>query len=155
MSDPHVESLVYDVRHSDSVDYSKAEPLDVEQLGFRIRIDKLVATVSMIDHYAKVEEARAVVERFLQFWEIDAGIRHGPGAIEFVFKDARIIDRSPTPGTIIHAQPGTYTIKGGEARLVVGRRHYPAPSVPYGIINGAADTNRQFCLELLDTVTCH
>ena len=40
MNDPRVVALHYRIEHESSVDYSKAEPVDHEEEGFRIRIEE-------------------------------------------------------------------------------------------------------------------
>ena len=40
MNDPRVVALHYRIEHESSVDYSKAEPVDHEEEGFRLRIEE-------------------------------------------------------------------------------------------------------------------
>jgi len=51
----------------------------------------------MIEHYAIVEEARAVVEKQLRAWEIHDQVRGNRDGISFVYEDAQVVDRNPPP----------------------------------------------------------
>ena len=64
MNDPHVDRLHYSIRHSDGADYAAARPQQAEHTSFTLRIEGGQAAVTMIDHFATPEDARAIVEPF-------------------------------------------------------------------------------------------
>ncbi len=51
MNDPHVEALHYRIKHAVSVDFDKASPLEHEEPGFSVRIEKGQAKIVMKDHH--------------------------------------------------------------------------------------------------------
>ena len=63
MNDPRVVALHYRIEHESSVDYSKAEPVDHEEEGFRIRIEEGRACFVMKDDHPTVDSALEVVNR--------------------------------------------------------------------------------------------
>jgi hypothetical protein len=109
MNDPHVQALHYRIKHADSVDFDKAPPLEHEEPGFSVRIEKGQANVVTKDHYATSESARAVVEPFLRAWELSAALFSVVDKFEFLFEYGDVIDRSPTPG-IISAKAMAYGV---------------------------------------------
>jgi hypothetical protein len=70
MSDPHVDSLQYLIRHSEGVDYSAAPPVEYEHSSFKARIEGCKTTITMSEHFATVEAARNFVEPHLRAWEL-------------------------------------------------------------------------------------
>jgi hypothetical protein len=134
MNDPHVQALHYRIKHADSVDFDKAPPLEHEEPGFSVRIEKGQANVVTKDHYATSESARAVVEPFLRAWELSAALFSVVDKFEFLFEYGDVIDRSPTPG-IISAKAMAYGVGTMTADAHVGRARYPSP--PIGLARDA------------------
>jgi hypothetical protein len=135
MNDPHVETLFYQIKHNDSVDYANAPPLEHFEPGFSIRIENGLAQISIIDHCATTEAARAAVEPFLRAWELTAALQVGPGEWQFVYDRANIVERNPTPGAIHAAVLESVSLfEIHDAHIV--RAHYPPP--PAGVARDAA-----------------
>lgn len=97
MNDPHVVSLTYRVRHSDTVDFDKAPPRSVDRVSFRITLDAYKAKVEMVDHFASAEEARRVVDPYLRAWQFEADLHDPSDAFRFIYESAEVVDRSPPP----------------------------------------------------------
>lgn len=97
MNDPHVNALIYKVIAANDVDYDKAMPFSEECADFTLSIDSQKAAFRMKGHFATEEEARKLVDNFLQKWSIfsSIGLEYSPDEIKFDFKSAEIIDRNP------------------------------------------------------------
>ena len=98
MNDPHVVALHYRIEHESSVDYSKAEPVDHEEEGFRIRIEEGRACFVMTDHHPTVDSALEVVNSYISNWELDAALKGKPNEFKLKFARPEIMDRRPTSG---------------------------------------------------------
>lgn len=129
MNDPHVQSLRYRVSHSQSVDYSRADPLVHDAPEFKVTLDKDALTVTMHAQTAYEDEARALVDPFLRAWEIQAGLDLGPGEIEFSFRSADVIDRNPSPPDrhVLCASFVEQVHLLDSATVLVSRGKYPPP----------------------------
>ena len=79
MNDPHVTKLYYKIEHSTSVDYSAAETLDRSERDFDVRVKDEKVCVTMKRHYATEQEARDGVKDYINAWELEALLTHGPG----------------------------------------------------------------------------
>jgi len=99
MNDPHVNALIYRVITAKNVDYDKAMPFSEERTDFTLSIDGQKAAFRMKRHLATEEEARKLVDNFLQAWSISIGLKHTPDEIKFVFESVEIIDRNPPKET--------------------------------------------------------
>ena len=130
MNDPHVVALFYNVKHSASVDYSDAKPLEHEEDNFTITIANDKACFTMKAHYATEEKALAAVEEYIQVWELDAALQKGPTAFTLEFDDLHIEDRKPQAGMQINA-----TVPAPSAMLVATAMpiKHPYPSPPSGL----------------------
>ena len=138
MNDPHVVALRYRVRHHDSVDYGRAEKLTQDTPDFVVEIKHQKARFELKQHYATEEEAREVVEPFIQDWEFDASLSRDPGCFELEFEGAEIIDRQPTPGIAYGmARPAKFKISIPPTKGTVYAREYPPP--PSGIDSSHVD----------------
>jgi hypothetical protein len=100
MNAPHVKALVFKVDHGPTVNYGHAKPLEFEQQHFGVHIDAETATFTMKTHYAKADDALAVVMPFVHAWELNAGLKHGPEWFRLVYQGPEFVDRNPTPGDI-------------------------------------------------------
>jgi hypothetical protein len=58
MNDPHVSALLYRVKHSETINYDKAEPLEYETATFRVSIQNNEARFEMKNHFPTAEGAR-------------------------------------------------------------------------------------------------
>ena len=138
MNDPHVEALVYRIRHKESVDYSETVALDFATSDFDVRVADGVARFTMAEHFSTAEAARAVVDPFVQDWEFEACLRYEPDRFELEYDFAAIVDRKPTPWVIeVAARPVRFEFSIPEARVTVEPGAYP--SRPCGIDSNAPD----------------
>ena len=137
MNDPHVAALIYKVRHHEGVDYSKAVPLEFQTPGFRVAVIDGEARFEMQEHYASEDDACSVVQPYIDNWEFDACLKHGPNYFRLDFRESKIIDRSPAepiPGVAVGVGAAIEAIGSlGEARGCVLPLGYPSPpDVAYG-----------------------
>jgi len=95
MNDPHVEWLEYDM--NTGWRFQNPSPLDWTTPVFKATLKNGVLRADMLKHFATVEEAKAAIEPYLQTWEIGVGLEFGERPMEFVFKQAHILDRNPNP----------------------------------------------------------
>lgn len=129
MNDPHVETLHYTIKHGDHVDYSRAAPLELEKTGFAARIADGRGLVTMISHFASVNEARSTVEPFLRAWELDMALRYGPNSLEFVYERPVIIDRKPSAGArVLSAEAACFAAAFCDVKMCVGFAIFPLPT---------------------------
>ena len=134
MNDPHVESLTYRMEAKPGVvSFENPPPLVHETEAFRLRLEGGVLTVEMKGHYPTAREARTSVEGYLRDWTLFSALDFDSIPMDFIFENARLIDRNPLPQV-----PGHVT---GEAHLVMGpftiqayatvtppaRKEYPKP----------------------------
>lgn len=103
MNDPHVHALLYRIEHDNSVDYSKASPIEheVEPPNVNVKVEDRCVRIELKDHYATEDEARTAVEPFLRYWQIEVALRGRPGQFDLEYLKGEIIDRSPTQGVVI------------------------------------------------------
>jgi len=95
MNDPHVNALFYRLITAEDVDYDKAPPLSGDTNDFMYTITRDSAQFTMKSHFATEEEAKKVVDSFLQAWSISIGLDYTPDEIVFRFERSEIIDRCP------------------------------------------------------------
>jgi hypothetical protein len=129
MRDPHVEFLRYRLAPDETWEYVNAPRLEGEIDAFRFDLENGTLILHMKKHFASVEEARASVTGFLFVWEVDAELRHGRGAIRFIFQDAQLVDRiPPPPGTFeAHMTGGALIVTGGVGTVRITSAVYPGP----------------------------
>ena len=137
MNDLLVVALIYQIEHGRSVDYSGTPPLEHDEPGFRIRVEKGEVRFEFKDHHTTERAAREAIEEYIGQWEFTAGLRSGPGAFRLSFVSSEIEDRHP----LVDSKPGVVNLRGSarsgapraRATLTVTRRppHYPPP--PAGV----------------------
>lgn len=130
--DFHVVSLSYRLRPSDQVTYVSPAPVEFETEEVRFRLAEGKLACEMKIHISRAEEARAVVERVLRAWEVDADLRWNRSGLRFEFDAADIVDRSPCPPGVVRGH--AHVLLGVAAISMVGtvsahvtRAHYPEP----------------------------
>ena len=130
MNDPHVVALVYRIGHGKSVDYSEAKPLVHDAPAFRLEVKDNQARFELKAHYTTEEEARSAIKDYIDDWEIDACLEHGPDCLRLQFDRPEIVDRNPPP-PIPGVKNIAFTIRGGvpTVSIAVSRvaLSYPAP----------------------------
>ena len=127
MNDPHVVALLYQINHSQSVDYRDAKPIDREEEGFCVKVENERVRFEFKEHYATEDAARKAIEDYIRAWEFSAGLRGGPNYFKLKFDHAQIEDRKPTPGVTNlygHARTGVPT---ATATATVSPHCYPPP----------------------------
>ena len=115
MNDPHVVALHYRIEHGPNViDWSRADPLDKEEPGFRVQAENGRVRFKLREHYPSEEAARFAVEAdYIPNWEFVVGLERGPNAFALRFDRSEIVDRNPPPGTApvkFHSRTGTPTV---------------------------------------------
>ena len=126
MNDPHVSVLIYRVKHGETVNYDKASPLEYETASFKISVKSCEARFELKEHFPAAEQAREAVEPFIRQWEFAAALDRGPGEFEFVFLDAVVEDRHPTPG-VVALRGASMVVAAESVSIVVGHATYPEP----------------------------
>ena len=143
MNDPHVVALRFRVHHHDRVDYRRAGPLVFDAPEFRVEVKDQKARFELKQHYATKEEARHVVEPFIQNWEFDSSLRRDPDCFRLEFEGAEIIDRQPNPG-VVHGMGMHATVKISISPAK-GTAYAPAyPQPPSGIDSAHGDVQVLF-----------
>ena len=138
MNDPHVVALIYSVRHHESVDYGKAQPLAFENDQFVVSLKDGKARFELKEHYSTEQQAREAVEPFIRNWRFDAELRRDPDCFVLDFDKAEIIDRSPTPGVIkVNAAPARWHFSIPSPKVTVSPPTYPP--TPTGIDSSHPD----------------
>ena len=137
MNDPHVAALIYQVRHHEGSITAEPCLLEFEAPGFRVAVIDGEARFEMEEHYASEDDARCVVEPYIENWEFDACLEHGPDYFKLDFSKSKIIHRSPAepiPGVAVGVRAAIEAIGSlGEARGCVLPLGYPSPpAVVYG-----------------------
>ncbi len=131
MNNPRVVALHYDIEHESSVDYSRAEPVDHEEEGFRIRIEEGRACFVLKDDYPTVDSALEVVNSYICNWELDAALTSKPNKFKLKFAWPEIVDRNPTPGEHrVSAGPAFWEFTTPVPTVTTGR---PYPKPPVGV----------------------
>ncbi len=97
MNDPHVESLVYRIRHDGTVYYGGSDPAAYEHPAFDIQIANEEVRFTMRAHFATEDTARQAAEPFIKTWEFETALRQGRNTFTLVFRNAHIVDRKPNP----------------------------------------------------------
>ncbi|MBI5193322.1 MAG: hypothetical protein HZA08_07775 [Nitrospirae bacterium] len=135
MNDPHVESLYYALATNESTDYAKAEPLEKEADDFRVIIDKKGATFYMKKHFATAAEAHAVVDPFVQKWEVIATLERSINEFNLVYKTTNIIDRNPLPdtGAVLQLAATDIIILGSRVAFIASRGKFPEPPSDFSL----------------------
>ena len=130
MSGTFVVALTYQIKHEPSIDYGRAEPLDHEDPGFRIRVEDERVRFEFKDHYSTEREARKAIEGYVRQWEFTAGLRWGPDVFSLKFLDSEIEHRNPQPGVL-----PPISIRSGAPQISITLRRglpcYPQP--PSGV----------------------
>ncbi len=130
MRDPHVEWLEYEMKAGWL--FENPPPLYWETPVFKASLSNGVFRAELRDHFAAAEEARAVVEPFLQMWEIDVGLTYGQREMTFAFRQSHVVDRDPPPSSSVIT--GTARITGRASvsgTIQVTRQAYPAVPVNF------------------------
>ena len=131
MNDPRVVALHYRIEHESSVDYSKAEPVDHEEEGFRLRIEEGQVCFRLKDDHPTLDSALEVVNSYISNWELDAALASRPGQFKMRFVRPEVVDRAPTPGEHrVSAGPVFWEFATSVPTVTVGR---PYPKPPVGV----------------------
>ena len=144
MNDPHVVALVYRIEHGSGIDWSRADPLDVQDDRFDVRAESGRVRFELKEHYATEKEARFSVEAdYLPNWEFEVGLTRGPDAFRLRFDRCDIVDRDPPPGPptlSVRASAGVPTVSADLAPPMPPE--FPEP--PRAAIKRSPDVDSMF-----------
>ena len=102
MNDPRVE-LRYRIEHDSSADYSEAEPVNIEQEDFSVRMEDGRVFFVMKKHRGTVDSALKVVESFIADWEGEQTLKVHPGAFKLIYEGA--VTREPNTTSVKYEVP--------------------------------------------------
>jgi len=97
MKQIRVEKLIYDFVPPKNVNYENAPALEITQDSWTGVLDNNILTCYVTKEYSSVEDARKIVEEYLQLWEFASCFGSQENRIKFKFKDAEVkeIDFEP------------------------------------------------------------
>ena len=143
MNSPRVIALQYRIEHDQSVDYSRAEPVDHDEEDFSIRIEDNRVRFAMKVHVATVDSAKDAVESYIRSWELDAALRGQPGQFKLRFDRSEIRDCNPTTGEMY----ATKEFLAPSYSATVTRRSQAYPEPPAGVpLKRSDDVDLMFSL---------
>lgn len=128
---PRVITLVYRIASDEVHQYAEDAELSDTLGNFAFRLHRRNAEFRPLVRFAKEEDARAELEPQLRAWELDAAIKHGPGAFAFMFLTSHIQQEAPKPG-VIKVPGAAMTLTGGSPTTTLTYKHYPTP--PRGFV---------------------
>jgi hypothetical protein len=134
VNDPHVVALLYRMKLIEGVTFSEAPPLEFEVKDFRGCLTDNELRIEIKGHIADVESAKAVVEPFLDAWELDAALAVQRREFRFVFERPEVIDRSPIAGihgVMVASMPSVQVF--GRGTVQVERVEYPPPPPAFAV----------------------
>ncbi len=134
MNDQHVVALIYDVTHSDGVNFDEAEPLEFETSQLIVRVEKETARFTLKEEYSNVTEARAAIEPFLHMWEMWDALNPELSGFRLTYSKSEIIDRNPPPGNYGQSVLPAMRMSAFGAQNVA-RRLYPEPPTEQAAMN--------------------
>jgi len=97
LNDPHVQALIYHLKHDEGGGDEKADPLEFETDDFSVRVADGTARFEMKRHFADPEEARKIVDPFVDAWILQASLDGRPGDFRLEYRRHEVIDRQPGP----------------------------------------------------------
>lgn len=77
-------------------------------------------------HCVTEQEARALVDPYVDGWTAHAALQEGPGQFGLEFKESEIVDRQPTPG-VVHVPLKKFKFTGYPPSIHMSRGRFPAP----------------------------
>ena len=99
MNDPQI-TVQYRIDHEDVVNYSEAKAVCEEAEDFSIRLEEGRAYFVMRCECTTVEAAKAVVNPYIDSWELGVALTGMPGQFKLKFEKAEI--RDPKTGSVQH-----------------------------------------------------
>ncbi len=130
MNDPHVARLVYSVVIDGGVSFSPtAQPVVYDQPEFHGLLDGERLTFDLHMHVASVEDARLFLDPHVSGWQLNYALASGREELRFVFREAEVVDRAPTPG-VATATASFAQINAFDARVEVSVTRTAYPPAP-------------------------
>ncbi len=126
MNDPHVVALIYSVRHSETVDYSRTPPFEFKAGAFEGTIADNKVRFEMTEHFDSERAARDAVEPFIGRWEFHAYLQYGPDYLSLEFEDSEMVDRRPTQGVHTLSVRSCLGPVTATVRLTTAPKSYPS-----------------------------
>jgi len=107
MNDPHVVSLTYKIITGEGIEFDNPEPLAHETDSFSFKLQNGTLTATPKDHFSTIEEARSILDRYLDAWEFEHALKNGRRNVTFKYKDAKVIDSDqPQPDNTLFVYTG-------------------------------------------------
>lgn len=145
MNDPHVVALIYEVEHSASVDYSQALLTCYDKGSFRISAEHKNLRFELKEHYATEREAREIVDPYTRAWEFDAALKERPGYFTIKYRQAEIVERSPTPGIFeVSPPPVRWEFRVPQPTVTLRKPSYPVPPVSLNLDTDNPDVQTMY-----------
>ena len=129
MNEPRVKILHYIIEPHSSVACSEAMPIthEIENV-FGIRVQDGCVHFEMNQHHATVDSARAVVDPYIDSWELDAALTGQPGQFKLRFKGAEF---QSIPGEyVVSAGSVNWNVSVSTPTVTISR---PFPKPPNGV----------------------
>jgi hypothetical protein len=131
MNESKVEKLFYQVIIPEHTDYDSAPPVSGETDDFKWHLSKDQLLIEMKSHYSSEDEAREIVDQFLESWEVTTALLSGPESLTFSFDRSQILAREQD---LVHSEITELDVSASEViqlsdvlRLHVSHAAFPVP----------------------------
>lgn len=86
---------MYRLECAPTTTFQDPPPIEHETAAFKMNLCDGQVRFDLKQHFGSVQAARESLAGFLRAWEIDAGLKIGPGEVRFVYDRAGVSDRAP------------------------------------------------------------
>ena len=125
MNDPHVEFLYYHLRTGEGLKFIDPQPLPCDEGRFTCHLENDLLTVEMREHHASVASARAVVDPFLETWEMAEKLKRGRREMWFEYSNFKMIDRSQARCRLLPSRIASMIARYGRFEMIRWSKHWP------------------------------
>jgi hypothetical protein len=124
---PRIKSLTYKVIPDKSVDYDNAPKIIEETEDFTVKMDHKKAIFELKGNFTSVQDARAIVDDFLERWQVIIGIENDPDDLKFKYVTAELeqIQENGTNRHLLGAHSSSSFVVSDHLELHVSRNKLP------------------------------
>src|SRR3990167_5277709 len=110
MNDPHVTTLKYRIVEADSIEFKNPPDVNIDTPDFRGHPSKGILMLEPKQHFESEAQVHPLADKYIQGWEIAAGLQYGRPYFRFRFEGSQIEDRAPAHGTVaVHSTDQMHT----------------------------------------------
>jgi hypothetical protein len=140
LNDPHVNAIYFNLITDETLTFENCRAIIQDETTYKLSLENNILMCEFKTHFSDIGSAQKFIIPILRAWELDSALKFGREEFHFSYKDADVVDRNPSPGSVsVNVSASCAICAMCTHKIHVSKSTYPTPPLNF-VINPDVET---------------